>query len=551
MFRKYVFIFRCFFLVLLVNLNTINAQKNNYEIIDLDNSLYYYNAIIFKGDVYFGTDQGVYKKDENEIILFDNTIVGPITINKNQITPGFIRSSEMFKTLLPKNLQNNATNELVFDDNLLIITEGKLFVYKEYNLKKSNIGSVRAISKNYIGTYSKLGVINKNDTTKILRYTTSYIREFPNATFICWDGLYVKNDSIVKNYFSELFPGVKIGDKTIGNAKDVIEIKHPKYLLNTDKGFYFLDIETDSVELISNEFSEVSFVNPSEPFESLNGENDFEIVLFAFKKDIYALNVNSKEIKQMYNFKKNINGVLSFGTNEFYILFDDSLVRFNASSKTIEILIDGLRLVNDVGLFQNFVFVTTDLGLSIYDKNSQVGVKNIFNDELNKKAYYVKKDSLILGGTNGLYSISYPALTNLFLNKIKINNPKPLSVTDQLIKYKWHLIGLFSLLLFISNVILYKKFREAKKMSFVDVSSLKNEIESYIDQNLSTVNIEILKSEFSLTNKQLYDYMGNENPGEIIRKKRVSLVKKLRNNRKSEDEISKLTGFSVSYLKKI
>lgn len=148
MFRKYVFIFRCFFLVLLVNLNTINAQKNNYEIIDLDNSLYYYNAIIFKGDVYFGTDQGVYKKDENEIILFDNTIVGPITINKNQITPGFIRSSEMFKTLLPKNLQNNATNELVFDDNLLIITEGKLFVYKEYNLKKSNIGSVRAISKN-------------------------------------------------------------------------------------------------------------------------------------------------------------------------------------------------------------------------------------------------------------------------------------------------------------------------------------------------------------------------------------------------------------------
>ena len=253
----------------------------------------------------------------------------------------------------------------------------------------------------------------------------------------------------------------------------------------------------------------------------------------------------------MYNFKKNINGVLSFGTNEFYILFDDSLVRFNASSKTIEILIDGLRLVNDVGLFQIFVFVTTDLGLSIYDKNSQVGVKYIFNDEFNKKAYYVKKDSLLLGGTNGLYSISYPALTNLFLNKIKINNPKPLSVTDQLIKYKWHLIGLFSLLLFISNVILYKKFREAKKMSFVDVSSLKNEIESYIDQNLSTVNIEILKSEFSLTNKQLYDYMGNENPGEIIRKKRVSLVKKLRKNRKSEDEISKLTGFSISYLKKI
>ena len=41
------------------------------------------------------------------------------------------------------------------------------------------------------------------------------------------------------------------------------------------------------------------------------------------------------------------------------------------------------------------------------------------------------------------------------------------------------------------------------------------------------------------------------NPGEVIRAKRVSLVKKLRKKNTSEEEIAKATGFSISYLKKI
>jgi len=45
--------------------------------------------------------------------------------------------------------------------------------------------------------------------------------------------------------------------------------------------------------------------------------------------------------------------------------------------------------------------------------------------------------------------------------------------------------------------------------------------------------------------------MDRTNPGEVIRRKRISLTRKLRKQGVSELEISNQTGFSVSYLKKI
>ena len=45
--------------------------------------------------------------------------------------------------------------------------------------------------------------------------------------------------------------------------------------------------------------------------------------------------------------------------------------------------------------------------------------------------------------------------------------------------------------------------------------------------------------------------MDRINPGEVIRRKRITLTKKLRKQGVSELEISKQTGFSLSYLKKV
>ena len=61
----------------------------------------------------------------------------------------------------------------------------------------------------------------------------------------------------------------------------------------------------------------------------------------------------------------------------------------------------------------------------------------------------------------------------------------------------------------------------------------------------------MLCEEFKLTVNLLYNILGNKKPGKIIRNERLKIVKKMRRQKVSEEIISKATGFSRSYLKKI
>ena len=80
---------------------------------------------------------------------------------------------------------------------------------------------------------------------------------------------------------------------------------------------------------------------------------------------------------------------------------------------------------------------------------------------------------------------------------------------------------------------------------------IKYKIEKFIDLNLNEVSIEKIKNEFKLSNYTLYNIMDRKNPGEIIRRKRLFLVKNLRKQGVPEKEISKKTGFSLNYLRNI
>ena len=61
----------------------------------------------------------------------------------------------------------------------------------------------------------------------------------------------------------------------------------------------------------------------------------------------------------------------------------------------------------------------------------------------------------------------------------------------------------------------------------------------------------MLCEEFKLTVNLLYNILGDKKPGKIIRKERLKIVKKMRRQKVSDEIISKATGFSRSYLKKI
>ena len=118
---------------------------------------------------------------------------------------------------------------------------------------------------------------------------------------------------------------------------------------------------------------------------------------------------------------------------------------------------------------------------------------------------------------------------------------------------KWPLILLLIGILITTNIFFFKKYRTLQLKPTVQGldNELKYDIEQFIEENLSDINIEKLKSVFKLSNYALYNAMDRINPGEVIRRKRITLTKKLRKQGASELEISKQTGFSLSYLKKI
>ena len=555
---------RLLFCIIFLHISAgLEAQKSNYSLKEFNASKHFFNAVYFGNSVYLGTDQGVFILEEGKLIPYDTAIIGPIATKKGVLTEGVVKISDNFKNLLPKNYINIPINELLIEDTLLIVAKGKLFVFEKNAFQIRNVGSVRAISKNYVGTYN--GVYRKKDSLRILEYTNSYIREFEKATFFCWDGLYVQMDSITKRFNNRLYSGVEIGNKLIGKANDIVEIQHPNYILSTDQGLFTVDVENEIATLLSNEFSEAIFANYLELYSKNPGGN-LDFLLFSQDKSIYSIDKKTNTIDKVYSFNENIKSFLFASSDEYYILFENSLVKFEPSlpidrksrsrgevSGKVEqiILMDNLRLTNDVGCYKDFIFVTSDLGLHLYDKNSEISGTNIISEELNKKAFYVAKDSLYLGGVNGIYSFDYASLANMFFRKVNQKKPEKNTVIDFTKRYQWQLIGGFVFLLLISNLVFFSKFKTAQKIKIRASRDIKQEIENYIEENLSTVNIEKLKTEFRFSNNQLYSHMGSVNPGEVIRAKRVSLVKKLRKNKISEEEIAKATGFSISYLKKI
>jgi hypothetical protein len=321
---------------------------------------------------------------------------------------------------------------------------------------------------------------------------------------------------------------------------------HPNYLLNTEKGIFKINIDEDSFSLITTDFSEINFANWYQKPTKYSNEK-----WFSHQNKIYSLNLVNFDITFLYEFQEEIKSVCIRGAEEIYVLLESSLRSLNQYTGEQTVIMDNLSLVNDVGIFENMLFVTSDLGVHLYDINSQIVLKDFINDEFNKKAFFISKDSLFLGGVNGIYNFDHSSISTLVLKKLNQSRSTDKSFLSLARKNELQLfLGVF-ILLVVSNIILYKKYKQAQKLKNVVSVDLKSEIEMYIDENINSVNIEALKLAFGLSNNQLYSYLGNVKPGIIIRKKRLSLLKKLRRANASEEEISKQTGFSISYLKKI
>ena len=131
-------------------LSLITMLNNNFVIKKIYEDKVFYNFVAYENDLYVSSNQGVFKiSSVGDLTLFDESIVGPINsiFEKNN---NFQVKFESPPELYPNIYTNSVTDFAYLEDNLLVITRGKLLIYNNLLYSFNPIGSVRSISQNAI-----------------------------------------------------------------------------------------------------------------------------------------------------------------------------------------------------------------------------------------------------------------------------------------------------------------------------------------------------------------------------------------------------------------
>lgn len=533
-------------ILLLLTTGVITSQdlRLTYKIESIYSDLFYYNSAIVNDKLFVGTDSGVFVYDTNkkEFNLFDPSITGYIKNNRNIITNGKIELDNVYSHLLPKSYNDSQSNHIIFNSKIMVISKGNLFVFNNNYLKLYDFPSVRCISENYIGTYEGIYDKTKGDYLKFPGFTNSYVREFENYTFINWDGLSILKNNEQYDFFDPLSITLKLDNKNLGVAHDVAKINNKKFILNTSKGLYEFNIIEGKVLKLQ---------------DKLNG--DFSIIDVDYKNDeavriimiddnnIYKYIPKINKLFIVRTFNEKIIDLYLGGVGEVFLLSENNLKYFDNldSIDKSSLLAENINNPHNVGGFKNYIYVTTNTGLSLYNIKTNQFKQNLIKDEFNKKAHYTDLKSLHLGSVNGLYVLELDDLNKLFLK-----TQKDAKTSSIIIKKKYLIIGggVFLLIVVLITQI-YLKNKLSKNISNIDINE--KDIKRYIDENLASVSVKSICYKYKISLNKLYAVMGNQKPGDYINKQRVNLTKQLIKKSYNLAEISEKTGFSISYLNQI
>ena len=535
------FIWTIFLLLIFLYSNVFGQNQGEYRLLFSNTDAFYFNAIIYQGNILFGSDIGIISFEKSNPFIINNKIKGAIGQINGEIENGGINYDNFYNYLLPFSYKGLETTHIFFDNSLYVICKGDLFVFQSTSSNLTPFPSIRSISKNYIGTYD--GIFYK-DSLKLRfpSYTSSSIREYDSITIINWGGISLLKNGEQEDYYNINVNngGIQINAQLYGEAIDSYELEHPYYFLSTSLGLFLFNSDLKELELLQKA--------KEGPYRFVRGEKNssgLKILYLHNEKQLFEFYIDENKIIPLVT-KDRIVDVFSNTGSEYYILSDYSLEFYSVNvPRKNKVLMDGLVNTNNVRVFKNFILLTSDQGLDLFDLNSNELAKNVLKDELNYNAVYINNNKVQLGGVNGLYKLNYRDLLALFnVNKPTVEEPK-----QDVLPF---IIG--SLILLVVSILvltLIRQNRIIKNQRTLESLTTKDKIEAFIRLNIHNVSVELICETFDLPVNALYKTLGNVKPGEIIRKERLTIIKRMRREKASEEEIAKATGFSVSYLKKV
>ena len=525
--------------LLLFSNSLYSIVDTKYVIDKIYNEKIFYNVFSLNNEVYIGSNDGVYVlKSGNILEIYDSSIKGPID---NSFTKTKLEIRRLKSPILLNSSYNSSTTDfLYFKDYLYVISKGHLLIYKSnfYSFKPS--GSVRSITENFIGTYS--GVFYKGRKLKSITYTDGQIKEFDSTSFVCFNGLlFYKNgvETMIYKNSNRLS-----SNSQIGNISNIFLLYHPNYLAISNTGIFLFNFSANNFKQIY--FSEKSIIPTRKNFR--NGyeyENEF---FFVDGQKLKSLSTQNYKTEIVYQFEKKVEDLVAID-NMLYVLTDQSTII------TLHNDIDKVKMINEFELssnyhtienFDNYLIISGNNDLSIYDINQDNFFTNIIIDEFNKGAIYKDDESISIGSIHGVYNFSNPHKVVRFLDGNKIIDNVSVSEAKLNIQF-YHLPILVFFIAFLLIIIFLFNKKSSVEINNQDVIS---DIKLFINQNLNKVTVNSIQLKFGLENSAIYHLNKEFKAGKYIKYRREQKASEMINLKISLNEIAKQTGYSLSYLKK-
>ena len=179
-----------------------------------------------------------------------------------------------------------------------------------------------------------------------------------------------------------------------------------------------------------------------------------------------------------------------------------------------------------------------DNGLSIYDLSENQMHNNVVIDEFNRGAVFKTDNAVSLGSIHGVYKFENIDLlvdsisTDFVVNELDYRNDTAL-------------ILIVILLGFIVLIYVFKNRRRSYNNQEMVIA-----IQNYVDKNLNKVDVISISEKFNIDNNLLYHLDPDFKPGDYIKQKRKEKALELFAKGLPVEKIAKVTGYSVSYLKR-
>jgi hypothetical protein len=507
-----------------------SEQNYDYELVSVDSEKIYYTIIKYEGSLFFGTNQGVYRLEKGiQLVEHNPSIKGPVTTNLKQET---LRISF---TRAPKNIPigefgNSITSIQSFQNYVYVISRGKLLIFKNKLYSFSPYESVRSITTSYIGSYN--GVFKRGEVLTYPPYTNGQIKEYDDITFICYDGIVA-----IRGDQQDILYDAPAGNRRYGAIENIFKLQNGNYVVVSDLGLYLYNLEENLFQMIYDGRD-----GPIIPLR-VSFRDGFEFkpgFWFGQNNTLYKINLSTNQVSTIQTFDAKIVDLVS-EKDILYILTSDQQIRSLYSDNHRTFVVSKIPLsatFHTLEYKRNYLFISGNNGLSIYDLSENQLYNNVVTDEFNRGAVFKTDDAISFGSVHGVYRFENIDLVvdSIFTDYV-VNE----------IDYRIDTI-LMLIVILLGFVVLIYVFKNRRRS--YNNQEMVLEIKKYVDTNLNKVDIVAISEKFNVDNNLLYHLDPDFKPGDYIKQKRKEKAAELIAKGFPIEKIAKVTGYSVSYLKR-